>query len=439
MPSDPTPRTGRLTELDAMRGIAAFTVVLSHAADDLRTQGGPIPGLLKLLDATPLRALFNGRDAVIFFFVLSGLVLTRTLTNGAAPGFPVFAARRAVRLCVPAAAAVVFSALLYQVFQNPAAGRDPGDWLAAAGWTQAPSLADILRQSFMLCLDGGFQLDGVLWSLAHELRLSILLPLLAVAAMRWDPGGWALPLGAGTMLFGLEIGGHGIGETRFAGSPGATMAMSLFYLLLPAALFLWIATRLSLHRLAPPHAKGSLLRRWGPAAGCFLLGIVLGHRIGHGGGIMVGATLTETLLATLYFAPCFALGAAMSMGALARFAPDPRQRIPCIAGAVLLLSYDNLFAIAAASFLLILAARQPGRLRAMLRLAPFAFLGRISFSLYLVHVPLLLAMRHWLDGSVPHHAILLSWIVLSIPAACARRSPRRACAAWRTMPVRAVA
>ena len=134
---------------------------------------------------------------------------------------------------------------------------------------------------------------------------------------------------------------------------------------------------------------------------------------------MVGATLTETLLATLYFAPCFALGAAMSMDALAGFAPGPRQRLPCIAGGVLLLSYDNLFAIAAASFLPILAARQPGRLRAVLRTAPFAFPGRISFSLYLVHAPLLLAMRHWLDGRLPHHAILLSSIVLSIPAACA--------------------
>ena len=278
---------------------------------------------------------------------------------------------------------------------------------------------DILRQSLLLCLDGGFQLDGVLWSLAHELRLSILLPFLAVAAMRWDPGGWALPLCAGTMLFGLEIGGHGMGETRFAGSPGATMAMPVFYLLLPAALFLWIATRLSLHRLVPPCTAGSLFRQSGLAAGCFLLGIPLGHRIGQGGGIMVGASLTETLLATLYFAPCFALGAAMSMGVLAGFAVDSRQRIPCIAVGVLLLSYDNLFAIAAASFLLILAARQPGRLRATLRNAPFAFLGRISFSLYLVHVPLLLAMRHWLDGILPHHAILLSWIVVSIPAACA--------------------
>ena len=45
MPSGSTSHTGRLPELDAMRGIAAFTVVLSHAADDLRTQGGPIPGV----------------------------------------------------------------------------------------------------------------------------------------------------------------------------------------------------------------------------------------------------------------------------------------------------------------------------------------------------------------------------------------------------------
>ena len=400
------PRAGRLSELDAMRGIAAFAVVLSHAADDLRPRGGPIPDLLSLLEATPLRALFNGRDAVVFFFILSGLVLTRTLTNGAPPNILVFAARRVARLCIPAAAAVLMSVLLYHMCHGPDRGRDPGDWLLTAGWTHAPTLPDAIRHALLLGLDGQFHLDGVLWSLTHELRLSILLPFLALAVARWDRRGESLAWCAAAALLGLEIGGHGPGDTRFDDQSGV---LSPIYLAMPVAVFLWIAKRLSLHRTARPC--------WRLATGCGLAGIALGMEIGQGGGIMVGATWPDTLLATLYFAPCFALGAAMSMPALAGFAPAGRDGALCIAGGLLLLSYDNLFAIAAASLLLIQAARQPGRFQSLLRLAPFVFLGRVSFSLYLVHVPLLLAMRHRLDGVVPHHAILLAWIVLSIPAA----------------------
>jgi peptidoglycan/LPS O-acetylase OafA/YrhL len=45
------------------------------------------------------------------------------------------------------------------------------------------------------------------------------------------------------------------------------------------------------------------------------------------------------------------------------------------------------------------------------------FLGRISFGLYLVHVPLLLGMSHGLHGILPMGAILALWIPLTLPAA----------------------
>jgi peptidoglycan/LPS O-acetylase OafA/YrhL len=184
---------GRLTELDAMRGIAAVSVVLSHAVDSLRVQGA-LPPFVGALDATPLRAMFNGHIAVIFFFVLSGLVLTRGLILARSPGIIIFAIRRVVRLCVPAAAVLLFSAALYALFARESALFSPDDWMVTAGWTRIPSPIEVIRQALLIGADGDFYLDAVLWSLAQELRLSVFLPIIVYVVMRWDRNGGTMPL-----------------------------------------------------------------------------------------------------------------------------------------------------------------------------------------------------------------------------------------------------
>ncbi len=45
-----------------------------------------------------------GRPAVLFFFVLSGYVLTRALLRNGSPGLLAFAAQRTIRLMLPAPA-----------------------------------------------------------------------------------------------------------------------------------------------------------------------------------------------------------------------------------------------------------------------------------------------------------------------------------------------
>ena len=72
----------RLPELDALRGVAALLILVHHALVML----GPvdlIDGTLTgrathtLLNFSPFRILEFGRGPVLFFFVLSGYVLTR--------------------------------------------------------------------------------------------------------------------------------------------------------------------------------------------------------------------------------------------------------------------------------------------------------------------------------------------------------------------------
>jgi peptidoglycan/LPS O-acetylase OafA/YrhL len=145
-------------------------------------------------------------------------------------------------------------------------------------------------------------------------------------------------------------------------------------------------------------------------------GALLAFHIGAGGRIMLGGSVAESFLATVYFAPAFLAGVALALGALEQFTVRPRDRVFCVIGALALLSYDNLFATATAAVLLIQVAEQPGRLRTLLRTDPLVFLGRISFSLYPVHLPLLLLLSFGLHSLLPGGMINAIWLVLSVPA-----------------------
>src|SRR5918998_6506382 len=105
------PSASRLSELDSLRGIAAFLVLLQHARVmglDPRPLASPLleRGVHMLMHFSPFRVLEFGRAAVLFFFVLSGYVLTRALLRSGSPGLLAFAAQRTVRLVVPVFASV---------------------------------------------------------------------------------------------------------------------------------------------------------------------------------------------------------------------------------------------------------------------------------------------------------------------------------------------
>lgn len=336
----------RLTELDALRGLAALAVLIQHAAQLIPTIPTPdIPGAgflrYTLIHLTALRVFEFGRPAVLFFFVLSGYVLMRTLLAAGSPGLAAFAAQRSIRLGLPVLASVLLSVGLWFAFADPAL---PEAWRARSlyTWLEPPTPWGVLTNALLLADNDDMRLNVVLWSLVHEWRLTVLLPLLLVFRGR----------------------------------------VALFAALVVAAT---------------------------------AIGIMGGATENQ---VLLGRALHSTFAASLYFAAGIGAGVALALafpGELPRL--ERTQRIAAAIACLALFGMASDLASYAASVLLILLARQPGRFRELLRTAPPAALGRISFSLYLVHVPVLVAVLHGMHDLADPYVVAAVGVALALLAA----------------------
>jgi len=103
----------RLVSLDGLRGLAALTVLLFHVCLSFAWLNGDryTGSITDLLSFTPLHVLFQGREAVHLFFVLSGYTLP-ALLHRIKPLSWQYLVSRSVRLYVPAWLALGFYMLI---------------------------------------------------------------------------------------------------------------------------------------------------------------------------------------------------------------------------------------------------------------------------------------------------------------------------------------
>jgi peptidoglycan/LPS O-acetylase OafA/YrhL len=171
----------RYEQLDAMRGIAALLVVISHVVawwpeTDVPPQAWHRTSWMDAIVCSPLHLLWDGSGAVIFFFVLSGFVLSLGFLAEHRSGYGRYIVRRMFRLfpvlvfCVVA----VWCALL---LLHPVRHDDLPYWLP--GQSELPVSFKVMVGHIVLV--GGFfyeHLDPPVWSMEHEVRVSIIFPLL---------------------------------------------------------------------------------------------------------------------------------------------------------------------------------------------------------------------------------------------------------------------
>src|SRR5690349_9211043 len=100
----------RYRALDAMRGLAAISVVIHHCILSLpQPAQDRIEALLKF---TPLRPFSTGRPFVLLFFVLSGFVLTVAIRSDSRFSYSAFVLKRVCRIYLPYAASLAFSIVI---------------------------------------------------------------------------------------------------------------------------------------------------------------------------------------------------------------------------------------------------------------------------------------------------------------------------------------
>lgn len=240
----PRDSIGRLGALDGLRGIAATVVMIYHTSLVARPflDTGTVGDAWWWITETPLKVFTAGTEAVLVFFVLSGLVVALpTLVEGFS--WTRFLTTRFLRLYLPVWGALVFAELLIVFLPRDASRVSSGEWVDT-GNAQSFSLGQFLAEASLW--QRSYNVDNVLWSLRWELIFTVLLPLfvlLALAVRRW----W---VAAASIAIVLTIAGRVVDTDALVYLPvfflGTLMAVRLPQILAAAARrssgFWWAAT-----------------------------------------------------------------------------------------------------------------------------------------------------------------------------------------------------
>ena len=298
---------------------------------------------------TPLRLLVAGPAAVLVFFVLSGLVLARSFVERDRVEYLPFAIKRVFRIWLPFAGTIlVAAALTHVVSLGPVAGTS---WWFATSWQHPASMASVSRH--LLMTGTATDLDSPMWSLMHEMRVSLIFPIL-VALTLWN---WPVALlgSVACSVVCVEAGAHG-----WMGRAAWPIVSTGTYV------FLFVA--------------GTAMARGLPAIRRGVAGLpvaaITGLWVVAAGGLCVCPVQTAIVLG--------------------------------LRADVALVSCGF-----AAALVVLLCAVEGRAFRALLGPIPL-YLGRISHSLYLLHVIVLVAVVRELRGWLPVPLLVVLGIAVSI-------------------------
>jgi peptidoglycan/LPS O-acetylase OafA/YrhL len=178
-------KSERIIRLEACRGIAALIVVCGHiiAGFEPRIYGVVGTRIAGSLVGTVFDVAINGAGAVIFFFVLSGYVLTARFFEKPNPDYMAVAAmKRLPRLALLTTIVTLGSALIWLLglYRFQEASQITGsEWLRTFAEANLPdnfrpSLFGALQQgAWRTFITGDSYLDTSLWTMTHELHGSL--------------------------------------------------------------------------------------------------------------------------------------------------------------------------------------------------------------------------------------------------------------------------
>lgn len=340
----------RYVELDSLRGFAALIVVLRHLHLMWETDTQPAPTILSFF-----LGLLNsfGNGALMLFFVLSGFVLALQAVDGKPQFYFTFVTRRVFRIYVPYLAALAVSVAgafwLHGIITR-------GGWFHEC-WSEPVNWRLVGQHVLFLGDFDTAQFDPPIWSLVHEMRISLVFPFLCGLVLRLK-GKWCLAIVAGLTLCTIVL-------TRRPLQVDPALANSLHF------------------------------------AGFFVLGIYLAREKSRLGAWFRFQRRPAKILLGAAFLFLSLFANSLSTGYTGEFLGRS-------------LFYMSQWLMALGGGGVIIVSLNSASCNRVLSWRPIHFLGQISYSLYLWHFVVLLYCVHLLYGRIPLLAILCLVLVLSI-------------------------
>lgn len=163
----------RIKALDSLRGLASITVVIAHACGIL-IKGHTYD------EYTPLYLFRAAHESVIFFFLLSGYVLTYQIYKQNYFNYKKFIIQRLFRIYIPYIVTIIFIFILYSYINNI---KNPQRQLS---FMTTDTYEAIINHIVLIGNFNTNDYDNVIWSLVHELRVALIFPvLLYIISFKW--------------------------------------------------------------------------------------------------------------------------------------------------------------------------------------------------------------------------------------------------------------
>lgn len=343
-------RSARFIELDSLRGLAALNVVLYHLQILRVRDNQPSSPIVRsfLMQMAP-----SGTEAVILFFVLSGFVLSLPALAQKPQTYFTFMVRRIFRIYVPYLAAIAVSVagaywLHGTVIDNA--------WFNQS-WSEPVNWRLVGQHVLFVGVYDHNQFDNPIWSLIHEMRISLVFPWMC-ALVLLVKNRWSAAIAAGLTVVAFAI-------NKWPLLVHWELPDSIFY----AALFvLGIVLARERKKLSAWFSHRQRFTKILIAMACVWLYLFAGPELANASGRFLAH-------AVWYISHWItALGA----------------------GGLIILSINA------------------QRWQKILAWGPIHLLGKMSYSLYLWHFVVLLYCVHLLYGRAPLGAILILAFVLSI-------------------------
>ncbi|MED0960105.1 acyltransferase family protein [Bacillus paramycoides] len=184
--------TRRYKELDSLRGIAAIIVLLGHFLALFPILGKKV--MYSTFGAC-FSILWQGHSAVIIFFVLSGFVLSLPFYKGTEFNYLKYLIKRVCRIYIPYIV-ILFIAIGIKLGIHSKIGTIPGlvQW---GSWNIEVSFNRVMDHILFLREFNSDAFIMVIWSLVHEMRISIVFPLIIFLLLRVN---WKVSIGIAMFL-----------------------------------------------------------------------------------------------------------------------------------------------------------------------------------------------------------------------------------------------